>query len=168
MFSPFNSSPKVSHFRFFPASSRLLTTISKYIYKVTSPFDAVVNRGNLCVKGRFGYDFIYNKDRVTTPLIRKKLRRPARAPRPSTAISGARSPGTRPSITPPTGCARSTSVTGPTPWPCIAAPRQPTRTTIYYRNFSARCFVATTSITAPVCATRGPWSRCRWRWAPRR
>ena len=31
-----------------------------YVYKVTSPFDAVVNRGNLCVKGRFGYDFIYN------------------------------------------------------------------------------------------------------------
>lgn len=43
-----------------------------YIYKVTSPFDAVVNRGNLCVKGRFGYDFIYNKDRVTTPLMRKQ------------------------------------------------------------------------------------------------
>ena len=42
-----------------------------YVYKVTSPFDAVVNHGNLCVKGRFGYDFIYNKDRVTTPLIRK-------------------------------------------------------------------------------------------------
>lgn len=50
-----------------------------YIYKVTSPFDGVVNHGNLCVKGRFGYDFIYNKDRVTTPLIRK----------------GAQAPGTR-------------------------------------------------------------------------
>ena len=42
-----------------------------FIFKVTSPFDSVVNHGNLCVKGRFGYDFIYNKDRVTTPLIRK-------------------------------------------------------------------------------------------------
>lgn len=42
-----------------------------YIYRVTSPFDSVVNRGNLCVKGRFGYDFIYHKQRVTTPLIRK-------------------------------------------------------------------------------------------------
>jgi len=41
------------------------------IYSVTSPFDSVVNQGNLCVKGRFGYDFIYNKHRVTTPLIRK-------------------------------------------------------------------------------------------------
>ena len=47
-----------------------------YVYKVTSPFDAVVNHGNLCVKGRFGYDFIYNKDRVTTPLIRKTAQVP--------------------------------------------------------------------------------------------
>jgi formate dehydrogenase alpha subunit len=47
-----------------------------YIYKVTSPFQAVVNHGNLCVKGRFGYDFIYNKDRITTPLIRKTRQQP--------------------------------------------------------------------------------------------
>ncbi len=42
-----------------------------FIFRVTSPFDSPVNHGNLCVKGRFGYDFIYNPDRVTTPLIRK-------------------------------------------------------------------------------------------------
>ena len=42
-----------------------------FIYRVASPFDSPVNHGNLCVKGRFGYDFIYNPDRVTTPLIRK-------------------------------------------------------------------------------------------------
>src|SRR5574342_1077749 len=42
-----------------------------FIYSVTSPFDSVVNHGNLCVKGRFGYDFIYSPDRVTTPLVRK-------------------------------------------------------------------------------------------------
>jgi formate dehydrogenase alpha subunit len=42
-----------------------------YIYKVTSPFDNPVNHGNLCVKGRFGYDFIYHKQRVTTPLVRR-------------------------------------------------------------------------------------------------
>jgi formate dehydrogenase alpha subunit len=47
-----------------------------YIYKVTSAFDSVVNHGNLCVKGRFGYDFIYNKERVTAPLIRKTLQKP--------------------------------------------------------------------------------------------
>jgi formate dehydrogenase alpha subunit len=47
-----------------------------YVYKVTSPFNAVVNQGNLCVKGRFGYDFVYNKERVTTPLIRKTTQAP--------------------------------------------------------------------------------------------
>ena len=28
-----------------------------FIYRVTSPFDSPVNHGNLCVKGRFGYDY---------------------------------------------------------------------------------------------------------------
>lgn len=42
-----------------------------FIYKVTSPFDSPVNHGNLCVKGRFGYDFIYSPQRVTSPMIRK-------------------------------------------------------------------------------------------------
>ena len=49
-----------------------------YVYKVTSPFAAVVNHGNLCVKGRFGYDFVYNKDRITTPLLRKKAQAPGK------------------------------------------------------------------------------------------
>ena len=44
-----------------------------FIYKVTSPFDSPVNHGNLCVKGRFGYDFIYHPKRVTTPLVRRYL-----------------------------------------------------------------------------------------------
>lgn len=46
------------------------------IFQVTSPFDAVVNHGNLCVKGRFGHDFIDNPHRVTTPLIRRKPQLP--------------------------------------------------------------------------------------------
>jgi formate dehydrogenase alpha subunit len=47
-----------------------------FVYKVTSPFNSVVNHGNLCVKGRFGYDFIYHSRRVTTPLIRKTRQLP--------------------------------------------------------------------------------------------
>ena len=47
-----------------------------FIYKVTSPFDSVVNHGNLCVKGRFGYDFMVHPARVTVPLIRKTPQRP--------------------------------------------------------------------------------------------
>ena len=47
-----------------------------YIFNVTSPFDSVVNHGNLCVKGRFGYDYIYSPNRVTTPLVRKTPQSP--------------------------------------------------------------------------------------------
>jgi formate dehydrogenase major subunit len=30
------------------------------------------NKGRLCVKGRYGYDFIYSEDRLTVPLIKEK------------------------------------------------------------------------------------------------
>ncbi|MGD8633219.1 MAG: formate dehydrogenase subunit alpha [Anaerolineales bacterium] len=49
-----------------------------FIYRVSSPFESVVNQGNLCVKGRFGYDFIYHSRRVTTPLIRKQPQEPGK------------------------------------------------------------------------------------------
>jgi len=45
------------------------------ISHVTTPYDHVVSRGNLCVKGRFGWDFIYHPNRVLKPLIRKELQR---------------------------------------------------------------------------------------------
>lgn len=38
---------------------------------VDSDYDAQVNQGNLCIKGRYGYDFIHSKDRITTPLIKE-------------------------------------------------------------------------------------------------
>jgi predicted molibdopterin-dependent oxidoreductase YjgC len=41
------------------------------VIRVTSDFDAPVNKGNLCIKGRYGYDFIHHKDRIRTPLIRE-------------------------------------------------------------------------------------------------
>ncbi len=41
------------------------------VAKVTSPPPGeTVNDGNLCVKGRFAYDFIHHADRLTEPLIR--------------------------------------------------------------------------------------------------
>jgi formate dehydrogenase major subunit len=42
------------------------------ITKVTGVKGAQPNRGRLCVKGRFGYDFIYSEERLTTPLIKKE------------------------------------------------------------------------------------------------
>jgi formate dehydrogenase major subunit len=41
------------------------------IVKVTGAEGAEPNQGRLCVKGRFGYDFIYSEDRLKTPLIRE-------------------------------------------------------------------------------------------------
>jgi formate dehydrogenase major subunit len=41
------------------------------IVKVTAVEDAAPNKGRLCVKGRFGYDFIYSEDRLKTPLIKE-------------------------------------------------------------------------------------------------
>ncbi len=41
------------------------------VIKVTSDLDAPVNQGNLCIKGRYGYEFIHSRDRITTPLIRR-------------------------------------------------------------------------------------------------
>jgi formate dehydrogenase alpha subunit len=41
------------------------------IVRVTGVEDGFPNKGRLCVKGRYGYDFIYSKDRLTTPLIKE-------------------------------------------------------------------------------------------------
>jgi formate dehydrogenase major subunit len=41
------------------------------ILKVTGVENAEPNQGRLCVKGRFGYDFIYSPERLKTPLIRE-------------------------------------------------------------------------------------------------
>jgi len=40
------------------------------VVKVTGVEDVGPNYGSLCVKGRFGYDFIHDPNRVKTPLIR--------------------------------------------------------------------------------------------------
>lgn len=41
------------------------------IVMVNGTESGVVNQGSLCVKGRFGYDFVNSPDRLTTPLIRE-------------------------------------------------------------------------------------------------
>jgi predicted molibdopterin-dependent oxidoreductase YjgC len=40
------------------------------IFRVEGRRDNRVNFGNLCVKGRFGYDYVHAPDRVREPLIR--------------------------------------------------------------------------------------------------
>ena len=48
-----------------------LHTHNDRIVKVTSPAPGeTLNDGNLCVKGRFAFDFVHHEDRITEPLIR--------------------------------------------------------------------------------------------------
>lgn len=49
-----------------------LHTHNDRVVKITSPEPGeTLNDGNLCVKGRFAYDFIHHQDRITEPLIRR-------------------------------------------------------------------------------------------------
>jgi formate dehydrogenase major subunit len=41
------------------------------IIKVTGVENTEPNYGSLCVKGRFGYDFVHSQERLTAPLLRK-------------------------------------------------------------------------------------------------
>jgi len=41
------------------------------IIKITGAEDTPPNYGSLCVKGRFGFNFVHSKDRLTTPLIKE-------------------------------------------------------------------------------------------------
>ncbi len=46
------------------------------ILRVDAPFDAAPNYGRLCVKGRFGLDFVHHPSRLTAPLIRRTRQAP--------------------------------------------------------------------------------------------
>ncbi len=41
------------------------------LVRVTSPTGVIPNNGNLCVKGRFGMEFVQSPQRLTTPLIKR-------------------------------------------------------------------------------------------------
>lgn len=47
-----------------------LNVKDNFIYSVEAPFDAAPNYGMLCVKGRYGTDYVKHPGRVKTPLIR--------------------------------------------------------------------------------------------------
>jgi formate dehydrogenase alpha subunit len=41
------------------------------ILRIRAGEDIGVNQGNLCVKGRYGWEYVHNRERLTTPLIKK-------------------------------------------------------------------------------------------------
>ena len=57
------------------------------IFKVEAPFEVAPNFGRLCVKGRFGFDFVHHPSRLTRPLIRKNI---GESPRKAVGLEGFR------------------------------------------------------------------------------
>ena len=49
----------------------LNTLAGRKVVKVTTKGEAGINQGSLCVKGRFGFDFIHHPDRLQKPLVKK-------------------------------------------------------------------------------------------------
>jgi formate dehydrogenase alpha subunit len=49
-----------------------------HIFRIEAPFDAAPNYGRLCVKGRFGADYVHSPKRLTAPLIRRTPQAPGR------------------------------------------------------------------------------------------
>jgi len=46
-------------------------TKDNHLISITPVLDAPVSKGHLCVKGRYAFDFVTAKDRITEPMIRK-------------------------------------------------------------------------------------------------
>ena len=51
-----------------------LNVLDNRVASVIGRGDAAVNQGSMCVKGRFGYEFIGSDQRLTTPLIKRNGR----------------------------------------------------------------------------------------------
>lgn len=47
-------------------------TRAERIVQIKPTLNAPVNKGQLCVKGRYGFEFMYANDRITTPLLREQ------------------------------------------------------------------------------------------------
>lgn len=48
-----------------------VSTLNGEVKSIRAPYDAAVNQGHTCLKGRYAFSFYKHPDRITTPLIRK-------------------------------------------------------------------------------------------------
>lgn len=48
-----------------------IAVVNKKVKSIQAPYDAEVNQGHTCLKGRFAFSFYNHPDRLRTPLIRK-------------------------------------------------------------------------------------------------
>jgi anaerobic selenocysteine-containing dehydrogenase len=101
------------------------------------------NENRLCVKGRFGFDYVNHPHRLMQPLIRRDgIRKHAHdevdPANPWTHFRAA-------------AWDEALERAAPRPWPASARPRVPTRRPISSRSSSAPASAPTTSITARGC-----------------
>ena len=118
-------------------------------HRCRSPaLDAPVNRGHLCVKGRYGSGFVHAADRVDHADGARERRLASRR-----LGRGDRRGRRRSAPDPSSGTGRTRSA-------CSARPAPPTRTTTSSRSSPASCSAPTTSTAARGCATRRARRRC--------
>jgi formate dehydrogenase major subunit len=106
------------------------------------------NENRLCVKGRFGFDYVHNPQRLTQPMIRKEG-----VPKIPHEVIDPMNPWTA------TALRRS---------PASAPPRRQTRKPICSRSWCARASALTMSTIARGSATLHRWRRCSKASAPAR
>ncbi len=125
--------------------------------------DGPANHNRLCVKGRFGFDYIHHPHRLTKPLIRlpnarKDVQRSGRSgqslhPFPRGLLGGGARRRREGSRQDPRRARASRR------WPASARPRARTRRPICSRSWCAPVSAPTMSIIAPGCATPLRWRR---------
>ena len=122
------------------------------------------NQNRLCVKGRFGFDYVANPQRLTKPMIRKDgvpkvAARAGRSVEPVDAFPrGDLGGGARPRRQGPRQNPRPRRPA--TRWPASARPRARTKRPICSRSWCAPASAPTTSTTARGSATPRRWRRC--------
>ena len=120
--------------------------------------DGPANASRLCVKGRYGFDYVQHPHRLTTPLDPQAGRPEAqglrRRSRQLAARSSARPPGRKRSTSRPRACATRAIPTASGRSPVSAPPKARTKRRICFRNWCAPASGPTTSITARACAMR--------------
>jgi formate dehydrogenase major subunit len=110
----------------------------------------------LCVKGRYGFDYAHHPHRLTVPLIRR-----ADAPKrgdftmdPERVMEVFREASWEEALELAGGkLAPSATPTARNRWPASARPRAATKKPTCSRSWCAPASAATTSTTAPACAT---------------
>ena len=129
----------------------------KYVEGINGP----ANEGRLCVKGRFGFDYIHHPHRLTKPLIRRED-----APEKGLNVD----PGDLSTHFREATWEEAMDLASvETGWPCapktraalraLVLPNAPTKKRTCSRSSSGRVSSTTTSTTAPACATLRRWRR---------